>query len=483
MGIAQGISIWLCAISVFVVRDLCLVVRDFCFGLCSNLIRHKLSLPMSRSTVRGLLAALVVLIVLAGAGGAFVWWKVSQLKEKLLADLGQSLGATVQVTSIDLDVWQGELRAAGITLVNQRPAAPWDKGDISQVTVHFRLADIFAPTLPVTVEVSSWNLTLHSPLRTAETPPSDAGAAPAGEPSRGRIQVNHISSQDGTAEIDFSDDRKVLVHGISFDADNNGADVWTTQLQAASVVAGSLQAGASSAQIRGDADQITFSELRMQCDQGLVTGDGEVALDGNHDARVDLKGVDLPVTMLVSVDWQMKLSGLASGTLHYQGGDQGGGAQGQLAVNHGKFNVLPWLGKVTSMVGLQDISDVELDKATADFQWKDKTFHLMNIDIRKNDVTRIGGTVDIDAMGQVDGRLKLGLPSVVTSKWPALQDKVFPIQSEDYNWADVHLTGPPDHLQEDLTPRLLAAGLGQGGDLMNQAAQKATDLFNNFMGK
>jgi hypothetical protein len=64
-----------------------------------------------------------------------------------------------------------------------------------------------------------------------------------------------------------------------------------------------------------------------------------------------------------------------------------------------------------------------------------------------------------------------------------LQAQVFPVQSEDFNWTDVHLTGTPDHLQEDLSPRLLTAGLGQGSDLLNQATQKATDLFNNFLGK
>jgi hypothetical protein len=144
--------------------------------------------------------------------------------------------------------------------------------------------------------------------------------------------------------------------------------------------------------------------------------------------------------------------------------------------------VLPWLAKVTTMVGLQDISDVEVDKATSDFEWKDRTLRLTNLDVRKEDVTRIGGEVDIDANNQVDGRLKLGLPSAATSKWPQMQAQVFPVQSDNYNWADVHLTGTPDHLEEDLTPRLLTAGMSQGSDLMNQATQKATDLFNSLLG-
>jgi hypothetical protein len=314
-------------------------------------------------------------------------------------------------------------------------------------------------------------------------PPNGASAESNPAPSRSRIEVTQISARDGTAEIDFSDDRKVVIHGVAFEAGNNGAGLWTTQLQATSIAAGSLAAGASSVQIRGAADKITFSSLRVQCDSGVVTGEGEVALNDAHDMRVDLKAVGVPVAMLVAVEWQMKLSGLAGGDLHYEGNDKGGSAKGQLVVSHGKFNLLPWLGKVTSLVGLEDISNVEVDKATTDFEWKDRTLHLTNLDVRKNDVVRIAGTMDVDAQSQIEGRLKLGLPSSVTVKWPQLQDKVFSVQLDDYNWAEVHLTGTPDHLQEDLTPRVLAAGLGQGTDLLNSAAQKATDLLNGFLGK
>jgi hypothetical protein len=437
---------------------------------------------MSRSSGRVIVGILVALVLIAGAGGAFVWWKLSALKETLLSDLGKALGAQVQVTSIDLDLWKGELHAAGITLVNQRPSAPWEKGDISQATVKFKLSDVFAANLPVTVEVSSWNLMLHSPLRTAEAPPSGAPSDMASPPEKSRIQVTAISAHEGSVDMDFSDDRKVLLHGVSFQSSDNGAGIWTTQLQATSLEAGSFAATAIAVDIRGEQDKIAFSNLHLQCDPGGVTGDGEVATGGNHDAKISLKAVDLPVTMLVSIEWQMKLAGLASGDLVYEGSDQGGSAKGQLSVSHGKFNVLPWLGKVTSLVGLADISDVELDKATTDFEWKDRTMRLSNLDVRKNDVTRIAGEVDIDANNQVDGKIKLGLPSSVTSKWPQLQDKVFSVPYEDYNWADVHLTGTPDHLQEDLTSRMLAVGMGQGTDLLNQGVQKATDIFNNFMG-
>ena len=440
---------------------------------------------MSRSLLRAILITLAVLILVLGGGGAFVWWKISGLKEQLLADLGKALGAQVQVASLDVDLFKGEIRAAGITLTNQRSSAPWEKGDISQATLRFHLSDILSPSLPVSIDVSSWNVVLHSPLRTAETPPAgDASESSApGSGGKGRVRVTELTAGEGTVEVDFSDDRKVIIHDVNFVATDNGTGIWTTQLKANSIVAGTLKAGPCAVDIRSEFHKLDFSELHMQVDQGLVTGEGEVGLDDPHTIRLDLKSTAVPVTMLVAVDWQMKLFGLVDGNVHYEGDDKSGNAKGQITVNHGKFNVLPWLGKLSVLIGIADISAVEVDKATSDFTWKDGALELTNLDVRKLDVTRIAGTVDVDKNGVVDGKIKLGLPSTVISKWPQLQDKVFPTASEDFNWADVHLTGTSDHLQEDLTPRVLAAADGQGSDLLNSAAKKAEDLYQSVMGK
>lgn len=448
---------------------------------------------MNRSLIRVVAVVLAVVLVVAAAGGGFFWWKIAGLKEKMVQQFQKAIGAEVEVSSLDLDLWNGELRAAAITLTNNRPSAPWDKGDISQAIVRFRPLDVFAATLPVTVEVSSWNIVLRPSASgsTAETPSNAApgeptGPEPAPSPAKGRVEVTKLTAHEGSVEIDLSGARKVQVHGVSFEADNNGAGVWTTALQADSIDAGSLQAGASSVQIRGEEGTISFSDLRVACSQGFVTGEGEETLDGNHQVHLALKATEIPLAMLVSAAWQMELVGFVTGDLTYDGADDSGSAKGQFSVDHAKFNVLPWLGKVTALVSLPDISDLDLDKATTDFTWAAGSLHLTNLDVRKNDIVRIGGTVDVDPSGQVDGRLKLGLPSTVTGKWPELQDKIFSFQQDDYNWADVHLTGNSDHLQEDLTSRLVAVTIQQGaqetGTLIDQAKQKAADLLKSILG-
>jgi len=437
---------------------------------------------MSR-IVRIILGIVVALVLLVAAAAGLAFWKLSGLKEQLRAGLAKSLDADVQVASLDIDPWKSELHAAGITLTNQRSSSPWAKGDIAQATVHYRFADLLSSPLKVQVEITTWNVQLHSPLRTNETPPNaDADGSAAAPSSPSRLQVTQLTAHEGTVEMDFADDRKVTINGVGFDSTQDGG-TWTTQVHVTSLQSGTLALGAGSVKIVGNADQLTFSDLHLQCDPGAITGEGEIATGGQHAAQITLKGVDVPVTMLVALAWQPSLAGLAAIDLTYSGTDAGGTAQGTLALTHAKFNVLPWLGKVTLMVGLPDLSGVEVDKATSDFTWKDGALHLTNIDVRKNDVTRIAGQVDLDAQGNVDGKLKLGLPSAVTAKWPQLQSSVFTTQSDDYNWADVHLTGTPSHLQEDLTPRLVAAGLNQGGDIINQATQKAGDLLNSLLGK
>lgn len=432
---------------------------------------------MSRP-VRVVAGILLALILVAGAVAGFFWWKVSGLKEALIHDLGDALGARVEVGSLEYHFWAGELLAHNISLTNEKPSAPWDKGHVGYASINFHVRDLWASTLPLDITAGDWNVTLRAPSSTSSETPSE----PSPSSEKVRIQVKRLTVKNGRATIRLSNDKELVLDGAGFVATCNDDNVWSTDFTSLSVTAGALQGKNCSVKILGEPDKITASDLKMDCGSGSITGQGTLALTSPHKLKLDLKATDMPVTMLVAVDWQMKLSGLANGTLHYEGDDTGGTAQGQLAVSQGKFNILPWLGKVTSLVSLPDISNVELDKATTDFSWKAGTLLLTNVDVRKNDVARFAGTVDINPTGLVDGKLKLGLPSAITSKWPDLQTKVFSVKFEDFNWTEVHLTGTPDHLQEDLTPRLLATGLQEGSGLIDQATRKAGDLYKSFMG-
>ncbi len=438
---------------------------------------------MNRKALRITVGIFIALVFVGTAAGVFVWIEVAGLKQQIISAMEHSLGAQVEVSALHFDLWKSELRASGISLINQRPGAPWKKGEINQATAHYKLTDLFSPEIPLRIEVSSWSMVLepHAAMPSQTATETSADAASTQASSGNRIKVTQLSGEGGQVEIDLSADKKVMIHDVAFAAHKSTDGTWSTALKAGSMEAGTLLTGPASVQIQGDPEKIAFSDLRVQCAEGSVTGNGQISLSANHAIQAQLKASNVPVAMLVAIQWQMKLSGLVSGILDYEADDHTGTAHGHFDVAKAKCAVLPFLEKVTALVSLPDISGVEFDKATADFNWKDHALHLSNLDIRKNDTARLVGDVQIDSMGQVDGRLKLGLPSTVTAKWPNLQDKIFSVSFEDYNWTEVHMTGTPDHLEEDLTPRLLAVSAEQGGTLLNDTAKKAADLLNGLL--
>jgi hypothetical protein len=439
--------------------------------------------------MRVFLLILALFVILAAAAGGFVWWKIGGLKQQLVVNLESTLKANVQINSLDLDLWKGEVHAAGISLANQSPDAPWDTGEIDQATGSFHVLDLLGPTLPLRVSVSGWKISLHTTVAAGLAPTGDANTPAATEPppldsvptASDRIRVNDVSGNEGEVAVRVSGSQTITVHGVMFTASTHGGAAWTTDVQCSSIAAGTLLTGAGAVHLQSDAGKITFTDLAVHCGEGLLAGNGAVTLGGTHAIHGTFTATSIPMTMLVAERWQMKLSGLVSGDVTYQSDDASATANGKMSVSGAKFNVLPLLGKVTSLVGLPDISGVELDQATCDVSWKDHALQLQNIDVRKKDVLRVGGQLAVAADGQCDGRLKLGLPATVTARWPRLQTEVFSTPLEDYNWTDVHVTGTPDSLQEDLSPRLLAVGAAQGGQLIQQTTQKATDLLNSLL--
>jgi hypothetical protein len=426
----------------------------------------------------------VPLVILAAIGG-FIAWKILGLKQRMVADLESALHATAQIGSLNLDLGKGELLAAGITLQNQRPEAPWDTASIDQVAIHFHFADLFSSTMPLQVTVTGWKATLHTSAPGAAEPdssaPSDSSTAIPAEAGPSWARVNGIDASDGEVTIRLNANDSVAIHGVNFHSDTPTGTTWTTQLSVTSIADGTLVTDAGSVQLHSDNQQATFSDLAIRCGDGQITGGGTYDLNAPHALKGNFTATNVPLTMLVNTRWQVKVSGNVSGDLAYQGDDAAATATGKISVGGGKFNLFPWLGKATVLVGLPDVGDTEVDQATADYSWKNHVLSLQNIDVRKQNIFRIGGKADIAADSTIDGHLKLGLPTTAVSKWPKLQTEVFSVPQDDFSWTDVHVTGTPDQLQEDLSPRLLSVGAEQGVDALQATKQKATDLINELL--
>jgi hypothetical protein len=430
------------------------------------------------------IALILLPIVLIAAIAAFLTWKILGLKQRLVAELETALHATAQIGSLNLDLGKSELMAANITLQNQRAEAPWDTAAIDQVEIHFHFADLFEPTMPLQIDLTGWKVSLHTtaqpyaPTPDAGTPPPDVPPAP---PGANWIRVTAVAASEGEVTLHTADNGAVMIHGVGFHSDSPGDVDWTTQLTVTSIAAGTFITGAGAVELHSSTTNVTFNNLLIHCDEGEIAGSGTLDLAPPHALKANFTANAVPLTMLLATRWQVKLSGLVSGTIGYEGDDANGSAKGHISVAQGKFNLFPWLGKATMLVGLPDVGGMEVDKAEADVAWKDHVVSLTNIDVRKEGIFRVSGQDDIAADGTMDGHLKLGLPTSAIAKWPKLQTEIFTMPEEDFSFADVHVTGTPEAPQEDLSSRLLAVTAEQGTDLIKQGAQKATDLFNQFL--
>ncbi len=199
---------------------------------------------MSRSTLRIAAVAVLGILLLAGGIAAFVWFKIAGLKAQVAGSLEKALGAKVGIASLSVDAWNQRIEATDISLVNQRPEAPWDKGEIGQAVAKFHWRDYLGRPIPLSVEVSSWTLVLHSlPTTGASSMAPSVTTGGDSLPSKDSIQVTQLSAHDGEVEVDLTADKKVLIHQVGFEADDNGTGVWTTELKAGSIDAGNHPGG------------------------------------------------------------------------------------------------------------------------------------------------------------------------------------------------------------------------------------------------
>lgn len=423
------------------------------------------------------------MLLVCGLIGGFAWYKITTLKQKVMAGLEQAIQAKIEVAGFKISFGDQELQITGIDLVNQDATAPWSKGHINQAAAHFKFSDLFSSNIPIEIEVADWNLVLCIPLSGA---PASDGFSKSGSNStpdsfRHGVWVKRITASHGEVEIDFAESRKTLLHDVNFEANNKTGD-WTTNLKAESIVMGNLQTGPSSVYVQSEEKTISITNLSIQCTPGSIKGEGTISLGNDWTTSLKLHLDQVPVAMLVATQWQVKLSGLVSGDLTYQGNGQTDSAHGHIQIAQGKVNLLPFLGQLTALVNLPDIGNVELDQLESDVDWEDHDLRLIGINLQKKDTMRITGNAEVAADGQVDGKLKLGFPSTIFANFPAFSP-MFPDASDGYNWTNLHVTGTADHLQEDLSPRLAAAGIQQGKGFIDQASKEATKFINGLLVK
>ena len=86
--------------------------------------------------------------------------------------------------------------------------------------------------------------------------------------------------------------------------------------------------------------------------------------------------------------------------------------------------------------------------------------------VESEGLIRVEGTYTI-VDGRIDGSFQVGLTPATLQWIPGSQEEIFTDSRDGYRWTPMRLTGPVDHPNDDLTPRLAAAA---GDTIIKSAA-------------
>ena len=225
---------------------------------------------------------------------------------------------------------------------------------------------------------------------------------------------------------------------------------------------------------------ITDGQLTLGESENLSVG-GQVSFapDSALDLQVKFSGVG--ITPFLPEDWRARLKGLATGEARIRGRlDQAESitATGNLSLTAAQLEALPVLDRIARFTRTEQFRRFMLQKASAHFVWTKPKLAVDRLLLESEGLLRVEGACVVE-QGNLDGRFQVGVTPTSLRWLPGSQTRVFTVERDGYVWAPVHVSGPLDNLQEDLSQRLIvAAGADVIDGVKGTVEQGAKDLLD-----
>lgn len=218
---------------------------------------------------------------------------------------------------------------------------------------------------------------------------------------------------------------------------------------------------------------ITDADLRNGSSGGTITVSGEVDFEKSYE--VHAKVANVPVGPFLREDWRAKLKGNLVGDVKVTGPlpyDNAPEVSGSMALVNGDLEALPVLDQIAIFTNTQRFRKLSLSRASADFTHSATKTTVTNLILESEGLIRVEGGCVIEN-GLIDGTFQVGVTPSSLQWLPAqLQSVVFASSHDGYVWTTMHLTGPVEHPNEDLTQRLVSAAGGQVIDTVKGVIQQ-----------
>ncbi|PTX92061.1 hypothetical protein DB346_24245 [Verrucomicrobia bacterium LW23] len=312
------------------------------------------------------------------------------------------------------------------------------------------------------------------PPAPVETPEAER----EGEKKANKFRIDQISVREGHLSWPGPGSAERLHLEACPEDDNDG---WIID-----ITGGTLKQEGVGVPMNLESGRLRFKEQTLYVGNGKLrptTGPGQLIVNGNvafrERTRLNLQ-VDvsqMEIERFLPTDWRAKLSGRVTGLANVTGHTDTKGdllVAGDAHMEAGLLQALPELEQLAKYTKVDDFRKIKFDQASAKYRWTELRLELTDIRIFSKELLGIEGNITKQG-DHIEGVIQLGITPDALSLVPG----VFTEPRDGLLWTTVRLSGTPDNLTEDLTPRLTAAALRNLPNTAADEAQKLLDKANN----
>jgi len=438
-------------------------------------------------------AALVLLVVLAIAVAA-VWLNSfihsEAFKHEVETRAGQSLGGTVQIQTVNFNVFEGVKLDGLVTQID--PSRVGGQGallvQVKNVNCTYAWQELLHRTLKLT------GVTLDQPqivLTKQATPPAiptpspnagatgSAGSAPSAATGfqfvmdRAKINGGAFSVRDesGATTIDLQG----IDASANTSAYNEGKDVTGTLDVATMILPSGLKAKSFTTPFTYRPGSIEAKPFAASAFNGNVAGGYLLAGSGPSILDLNGKGFDLAqVTAALNPDSSRKLSGSLDLQSKWRGVETGDlNGEGDAQITNGKLEGVKILQSLSSILRVKELDAPIITKAQTHFLVGNRETQFTGLQA-ESPIFKLTGNGVIGFDGNLNADLVLVLSRDALGRMPKELTASFVQQQDGSGSIAFHVTGTTSNPQTDLATRLLM----QNTKIQNVITKQLNRFFN-----
>jgi hypothetical protein len=210
-----------------------------------------------------------------------------------------------------------------------------------------------------------------------------------------------------------------------------------------------------------------------------LDGVGHITAKGKsgQDASLQVNWSGLPANKLLGDSFGKYISGDISGTCDL---DNQGDVIGNFRLVNAKVTGISVLRDIASFTGASALEEPVFHEMSANFNYKNKSVRLSNIQLENRGLLKLEGTLLISPEGNLKGNFLLGVGEGLLATLPGAREGVFQNQKNGYYWTPLNVGGSLRLPTEDLSPRLAPYVVGkvllnQGSKIIEKVPANAVD--------